>query len=418
MAQTRMFVSHSSKDNDWARPFAAALTAIGYDVWYDETGIQGGAAWVSSIQHEVETREVFLLVLTPEAWESKWVQDELQLAIATRRRILPVLLRNTQVSGFLLTKQWITVIGEEPQAAARAALLAIEAPPAPGRDVASVATTDTLDDLVTLCRSLAAEERWTEALAVCARTLALDPKNINVLKVKAWALHEIGDVQLEGQTLFQILLIAPEVMSPYSFDYLVENYSGKILAALDDESEVLQAYSLLRSNLLAAPHEPYKELVHIQSLLGALNRLNRLELATDLLRGISDISGAKFGTRLQICRTVQEGLRRHDYAIRLIEIWYGSPPGTSTVNDIPILDIYAQSLIQVGRAEDARRARESIVRTFEKEYGRELGRWFRPQLPSWSPNHVYEYKIYLGSLEATGRTDEAQRLRKAYPSYT
>ena len=133
MAQTRIFVSHSSKDNDWARPFAAALTAIGYDVWYDETGLQGGAAWIASIQHEVEMRDIFVLVLTPEAWESKWVQDDLQLAIATRRRIIPVLLRNTQVSGFLLTTQWITVIGEEPQAAARAAVMAIEAPPAPGR---------------------------------------------------------------------------------------------------------------------------------------------------------------------------------------------------------------------------------------------------------------------------------------------
>jgi hypothetical protein len=44
MAQTRIYVSHSSKDNDLARQFAAALTAIGYDVWYDETGLQGGAA--------------------------------------------------------------------------------------------------------------------------------------------------------------------------------------------------------------------------------------------------------------------------------------------------------------------------------------------------------------------------------------
>ncbi len=50
MAQVRIFVSHSHQDNEWCRPFADALKAVGYDVWYDETGLQGGAAWVDSIQ--------------------------------------------------------------------------------------------------------------------------------------------------------------------------------------------------------------------------------------------------------------------------------------------------------------------------------------------------------------------------------
>jgi hypothetical protein len=131
VAQTRIFVSHSAKDNEWARRFAAALSAIGYDVWYDETGLRGGAAWVAGIQHEVETRDVFLLVLTPDAWKSRWVQGEVQLAIAARRRIMPVLVRNTHVSGFLLTTQWITAIGEDPPTAARAAVLEIEAPQRP-----------------------------------------------------------------------------------------------------------------------------------------------------------------------------------------------------------------------------------------------------------------------------------------------
>jgi hypothetical protein len=106
---------------------------------------------------------VFLLVLTPEAWESKWAQDELELAIATRRRILPVLLRNTQVSGFLLTThlttQWITVIGEEPQAAARGLALTLEALPAPS-------TTDSKQTLQFSAHypSTISVEEWTTLL--------------------------------------------------------------------------------------------------------------------------------------------------------------------------------------------------------------------------------------------------------------
>lgn len=81
MAQMRIFVSHSHQDNDWCRPFVEALKAVGYDVWYDETGLTGGDEWLDSIQREVENREVFLLILTPEAWDSKWVQREFKSAI-------------------------------------------------------------------------------------------------------------------------------------------------------------------------------------------------------------------------------------------------------------------------------------------------------------------------------------------------
>lgn len=178
MAQAPIFVSHSHQDNEWCRPLVAALKAVGYDVWYDETGLTGGAAWVADIQREVQARDVFLIVLTPEAWASHWVQDELQLAIATRRRILPVLLRNTQVDGFLLTTQWVTVIGDEPQVAARSIIMAIEAPPAPGRG-ATPQVTETLDDLITLCKSLLAEHRYTEALSACERALTLDSESID-----------------------------------------------------------------------------------------------------------------------------------------------------------------------------------------------------------------------------------------------
>ena len=132
MAQPRIFVSHSQQDNAWCRPFADALQAKGYNVWSEWTQHQDDEAWLASIQREIEHCDVFLLVLTPEAWDSKSVQAEIQLAIATRRRILPILLRDTQVSGFLLTAQWITAIGEEPQAAARTVNMTLEAPPESG----------------------------------------------------------------------------------------------------------------------------------------------------------------------------------------------------------------------------------------------------------------------------------------------
>ncbi|HEY7019792.1 MAG TPA: toll/interleukin-1 receptor domain-containing protein [Ktedonobacterales bacterium] len=393
MAQTRIFVSHSSKDNDWARPFAAALTAIGYDVWYDEKGLQGGDSWVASIQHEVETRDVFVLVLTPEAWESEWVQDELQLAIATRRRILPVLLRNTQVSGFLLTTQWITVIGAEPQAAARAAVLAIEAPPAPGRDAAPVATTETLDELIVLCRSLASEKRYTESLAACGRALALDPKSVNALRIKAWVLHQIGESRLEGRTWFQILMIDPREYKSSEFKI--------IFRALDNEHELLQAYSQLRSVT------PYGTAEY--DLLDGLSRLNRLEGANEVMRSITDNR-----LRAGILRHLG-GLKQYDYAFHLVEFWYGSPPKMNTLSDLPVLDAYIHLLVISGRYSDTRRVHETIVRIFEAAYGNSIIRGTGRDKDSVVVRRGADeetYKMYLASLESIGRSKDADEMRK------
>ena len=69
-AATRLFVSHSSQDNAWCRDLVAALARAGLDAWYDERGLSGGANWVNTLQSELQTRDVFLLILTPDAWAS------------------------------------------------------------------------------------------------------------------------------------------------------------------------------------------------------------------------------------------------------------------------------------------------------------------------------------------------------------
>lgn len=117
MPLPRIFVSHSHHDNYWCRPFVQGLQADGLDVWYDEKGLGAGADWVATIQHELQTRDVFLLIITPESWASAWVQDEMKLALATRRQIVPVLHKPTQIDGFILTKQHINVTDLVPEAA-------------------------------------------------------------------------------------------------------------------------------------------------------------------------------------------------------------------------------------------------------------------------------------------------------------
>ena len=128
MPATRLFVSHSTQDNAWCRELVAALKAAGYDVWYDEQGLTGGAVGIETLQREVQTRDVFVIVLTPEAWASPWVQEEARLALSTQRTILPVMLKPTPVAGFLLTRQWVNVADVDTATGVQRVLAALGSP--------------------------------------------------------------------------------------------------------------------------------------------------------------------------------------------------------------------------------------------------------------------------------------------------
>src|ERR1051326_4738157 len=109
MAALRVFLSHSHQDNGWCDGFVAELKHAGLDVWYDREGLYVGAQWVQTLEQELQERDIYLIVLTPDAWASQWVRDELSLALGQRKHILGVLCKPTRVSGFLTTYQLLDV---------------------------------------------------------------------------------------------------------------------------------------------------------------------------------------------------------------------------------------------------------------------------------------------------------------------
>src|SRR6516164_5079245 len=91
----RIFVSHSHEDNVWCRAFMTALSRAGADVWYDERDMEPGRL-DDVIAPELRARPIFIVVLSPSAVASRWVQREVEAAIQLQnedatRTILPVL---------------------------------------------------------------------------------------------------------------------------------------------------------------------------------------------------------------------------------------------------------------------------------------------------------------------------------------
>lgn len=112
MTGPRIFISHSSKDAGWCSEFAEALKGAGADVWYDQQGLYVGDQWIAVLEKEIQSREVFLFVLTLDSWASEWVQKEFRLALGLHKRILGVIHKPVQVSGFITTYQLLDVVGQ------------------------------------------------------------------------------------------------------------------------------------------------------------------------------------------------------------------------------------------------------------------------------------------------------------------
>jgi len=111
MTKSRIFISHSSVNTVWCRELRTALAAAGFDTWLDDTGLTPGEEWFQGIARELEQREVCVVVMTPAALASKWVQREIALAFSTGRLIIPIMHEVTAMHGFVTTVQHINAVG-------------------------------------------------------------------------------------------------------------------------------------------------------------------------------------------------------------------------------------------------------------------------------------------------------------------
>lgn len=108
----RIFISYANADAEFAGRLAADLRAQGYDIWIAPDSILPGEKWVAAIERGLRESGIFLLVLTPESADSKWVSQETQVAIILENegqmRIFPLRVRRADVPLLLSTRQYIS----------------------------------------------------------------------------------------------------------------------------------------------------------------------------------------------------------------------------------------------------------------------------------------------------------------------
>lgn len=91
--RTRVFVSYSRRDKDFVRKLHESLVAKGFDVWVDWEGIPLGTDWWQEIVDGIQRCDNFVFVISPDSVASKVCADEIQTAIDSNKRLVPVLYR-------------------------------------------------------------------------------------------------------------------------------------------------------------------------------------------------------------------------------------------------------------------------------------------------------------------------------------
>lgn len=102
-----IFISYSRKDQAYARQLANELKRRGFDVWIDGR-IDYGDRWWQEIVKAIRACSAFVVVMTPDAESSEWVEQEVLLAKREKKPIFPLLLKG-QEFPLLITVQFANV---------------------------------------------------------------------------------------------------------------------------------------------------------------------------------------------------------------------------------------------------------------------------------------------------------------------
>ena len=87
----QIFISYSHKDRPYVQKLQKALQNEGFDVWIDDR-IDYGTTWPAVIQKNLDDCGAFIVVMSENSYESKWVQNEVTRAGRKKKPLFILLL--------------------------------------------------------------------------------------------------------------------------------------------------------------------------------------------------------------------------------------------------------------------------------------------------------------------------------------
>ena len=117
-----LMISYSRKDTDFVRKLYDGLVAAGFppgkdSIWVDWEGIPLSADWMAEITKGIESANAFIFVISPDSVKSEVCQREIEIAVASNKRFIPILYREPGKDAKLHEKisshNWIFIHDEK-----------------------------------------------------------------------------------------------------------------------------------------------------------------------------------------------------------------------------------------------------------------------------------------------------------------
>jgi hypothetical protein len=102
-----VFLSYHSGDGEWVARLKDRLAGEGIRVWLDSEQIRPGDRFPGSLARAIDQVSSVVVVLSPGSVASPWVEEEYNLALAKRRRVIGVLIEHVEPPGFLPGRTWV-----------------------------------------------------------------------------------------------------------------------------------------------------------------------------------------------------------------------------------------------------------------------------------------------------------------------
>jgi hypothetical protein len=104
--KVKIFISHSSKDKEFARLLRNSLHAENIDTWFDEDDILVGDDFIQSMEEGLEQSDFIAIVLSPNFETGPWAQKEYRTALTEQinkgnTKILPVKFKDSNLPAML-----------------------------------------------------------------------------------------------------------------------------------------------------------------------------------------------------------------------------------------------------------------------------------------------------------------------------
>src|SRR5262245_5353502 len=107
-----VFISYSRKDSEFVRRLTDELEKRGREAWVDWQGIDYSSKWWEDICSGIEQADNFVLIISPDALNSKFCHQEIEHARKHNKRMIPMVYRPVDEAG--LVGGWYTNVEMRP----------------------------------------------------------------------------------------------------------------------------------------------------------------------------------------------------------------------------------------------------------------------------------------------------------------